>query len=203
MRGSLQELCAQARDDQHISMQQLIDETGIPEGTIKKFFTSCSKNPSVYNAGLICSVLGVSLDEYFGIEPVITTEDELVQVSEQLKHQKQLHDADVQIAHLEGGMEQMAKTINYQRKKSRDTKFAIYGLTFLCAIFMAVIVGYIFFDYRIPHQGLIQGGEASIFAWIVFLLLAVGIGFFAAILMMYLRYAKKYTLSPDKGGDEQ
>ena len=203
MRGSLQELCAQARDDQHISMQQLIDETGIPEGTIKKFFTSCSKNPSVYNAGLICSVLGVSLDEYFGIEPVITTEDELVQVSEQLKHQKQLHDADVQIAHLEGGMEQMAKTINYQRKKSRDTKFAIYGLTFLCAIFMAVIVGYIFFDYRIPHQGLIQGGEASIFAWIVFLLLAVGIGFFAAILMMYLRYAKKYTLSPDNGGDEQ
>lgn len=100
-------------------------------------------------------------------------------------------------------MEQMAKTINYHRKKSRDTKFAIYGLTFLCAIFMAVIVGYIFFDYRIPHQGLIQGGEASIFAWIVFLLLAVGIGFFAAILMMYFRYAKKYTLSPDKGGDEQ
>lgn len=203
MRGSLQELCAQARDDQHISMQQLIDETGIPEGTIKKFFTSCSKNPSVYNAGLICSVLGVSLDEYFGIEPVITTEDELVQVSEQLKHQKQLHDADVQIAHLEGSMEQMAKTINYQRKKSRDTKFAIYGLTLLCAIFMAVIVGYIFFDYRIPHQGLIQGGEASIFAWIVFLLLAVGIGFFAAILMMHFRYAKKYTLSPDKGGDEE
>lgn len=120
-----------------------------------------------------------------------------------MKHQKQLHDADVQIAHLEGGMEQMAKTINYQRKKSRDTKFAIYGLTLLCAIFMAVIVGYIFFDYRIPHQGLIQGGEASIFAWIVFLLLAAGIGIFAAILMMYFRYAKKYTLSPDKGGDKQ
>lgn len=168
MRGSLQEICAQARDAQNISMQQLIDETGIPEGTVKNFFASCSKNPSVYNAGLICSVLGISLDEYFGIEPVLTTEDKLAQANEQLKHQKQIHDADVQIAHLEGGMEQMAKTINYHRKKSRDTKFAIYGLTFLCAIFMAVIVGYIFFDYRIPHQGLIQGGEASIFAWIVF-----------------------------------
>lgn len=203
MRGSLQELCAQARDAQHISMQQLIDETGIPEGTIKKFFTSCSKNPSVYNAGLICSVLGISLDEYFGIEKTITTEDELVQVSEQLKHQKQLHDADVHIANLEGSMEQMAKTIDYQRKKSRDTKFAIYGLMLLCAIFMAVIVGYIFFDYCIPHQGLIQGGQASVFAWIVFLLLAAGIGIFAAIFMMYLRYAKKYTLSPDKGGDEE
>ena len=157
----------------------------------------------MYKMGLICAALGVSMDEYFGIEKEVTTEDKLAQANEKLAHQKQLHDADVQIAHLEGGMEQMAKTINYHRKKSRDTKFAIYGLTFLCAIFMAVIVGYIFFDYRIPHQGLIQGGEASIFAWIVFLLLAVGIGFFAAILMMYLRYAKKYTLSPDKGGDKQ
>lgn len=203
MRQSLQELCAQARDAQHISMQQLIDETGIPEGTVKNFFASCSKNPSVYNAGLICSVLGISLDEYFGIEKTITTEDELAQANEQLKHQKQLHDADVHIANLEGSMEQMAKTINYHRKKSRDTKFAIYGLTFLCAIFMAVIVGYIFFDYHIPHQGLIQGGQAGVFAWIVFLLLAAGIGIFAAIFMMYLRYAKKYTLSPDKGGDEQ
>lgn len=203
MRGSLQELCAQARDAQHISMQQLIDETGIPEGTIKKFFTSCSKNPSVYNAGLICSVLGISLDEYFGIEKTITTEDELVQVSEQLKHQKQLHDADVHIANLEGNMEQMEKTIDYQRKKARDTKFAIYGLMLLCAIFMAVIVGYIFFDYRVPHQGLIQGGEVSIFAWIVFLLLATGIGIFAAIFLMSLRYANQNAPSPGKGGDKQ
>lgn len=203
MRGSLQEICAQARDAQNISMQQLIDETGIPEGTVKNFFASCSKNPSVYNAGLICSVLGISLDEYFGIEPVITTEDELTHANDQLKHQKQLHDADVRIAHLEGSMEQMTKTIEYQRKKSRDTKFAIYGLTFLCAMFMAVIVGYIFFDYRVPNLGLIQGGQAGVFAWIVFLLLAAGIGIFAAILMMYFRYAKKYTLSPDKGGDKQ
>ena len=42
MRGSLQEICAQARDAQNISMQQLIDETGIPEGTVKNFFASCS-----------------------------------------------------------------------------------------------------------------------------------------------------------------
>lgn len=156
MRGSLQEICAQARDAQNISMQQLIDETGIPEGTVKNFFASCSKNPSVYNAGLICSVLGISLDEYFGIEPVLTTEDKLAQANEQLKHQKQIHDADVQIAHLEGGMEQMAKTINYHRKKSRDTKFAIYGLTFLCAIFMAVIVGYIFLTTVSPTRGLFR-----------------------------------------------
>lgn len=52
MRGSLQEICAQARDAQNISMQQLIDETGIPEGTVKNFFASCSKNPAYITLAL-------------------------------------------------------------------------------------------------------------------------------------------------------
>nr|DAL41323.1 MAG TPA_asm: structural protein [Caudoviricetes sp.] len=193
MRGSLQELCAQARDAQNISMQQLIDETGIPEGTVKNFFASCSKNPSVYNAGLICSVLGISLDEYFGIEPVLTTEDKLAQANEQLKHQKQLHDADVRIAHLEGGMEQMSKTIDRQNQKEKRIKSALYGLMLLSAILMAIVAGYIAFDYRIPHEGLIQGGEASIFAWIVILLLAIGIGVIAAAFIMALQYSNQHA----------
>lgn len=193
MRGPLQELCAQARDAQNISMQQLIDETGIPEGTVKNFFASCSKNPSVYNAGLICSVLGISLDEYFGIEPVLTTEDKLAQANEQLKHQKQLHDADIRIAHLEGGMEQMAKTIDRQDQKEKQIKSALYGLMLLSAILMAIVAGYIAFDYRIPNEGLIQGGQASIFAWIVILLLAIGIGVIAAAFIMALQYSKQHA----------
>lgn len=193
MRGSLQELCAQARDAQNISMQQLIDETGIPEGTVKNFFASCSKNPSVYNAGLICSVLGISLDEYFGIEPVLTTEDKLAQANEQLKYQKQLHDADVRIAHLEGGMEQMAKTIDRQNQKEKRIKSALYGLMLLSAILMAIVAGYIAFDYRVSNEGLIQGGQASIFAWIVILLLAIGIGVIAAAFIMALQYSKQHA----------
>ncbi len=193
MEDTLKELCREARDRQNITIQDLADETGISISTIGNFFATKSKAPNVYNAGAICAALGVSLDKYFGIEPVITTEDELAQANEQLAHQKQIHDADVHIAHLEGGMEQMAKTIDYQRKKTRITQFAIYGLMLVCAIFLAVIVGYIFFDYRVPNQGLIQGGEASIFAWIVFLLLAAGIGIFASVFVMYLRYAKEHT----------
>lgn len=197
MEDTLKELCREARDRQNITIQDLADETGISISTIGNFFASKSKAPNVYNAGAICATLGVSLDEYFGIEPVITTEDELAQANEQLAHQKQIHDADVHIARLEGGIEQMKKTIEYQRKKVRDTKFAIYGLMLLCAIFMAVIVGYIFFDYCVPNQGLIQGGQVGVFAWLVFLLLAAGIGIFAAVFIMYLRYARKHT--PDFG----
>ena len=197
MEESLKELCRTARDRQNITVQDLADETGISISTIGNFFATKSKAPNVYNAGAICAALGVSLDNYFGIEPVITPEDELAQANEKLAHQKQLHDADVQIANLEGSMEQMEKTIDYQRKKVRITKFAIYGLMLVCAIFLAVIVGYIFFDYRVPNQGLIQGGEASIFAWILFLLLAVAIGIFAAVFIVSLRHAKEHTPALD------
>lgn len=193
---NLRDLCTEAKNRMGYTMQDIADATGISESTVKNIFSATSKEPSVEKMGAICSFLGIDMNRYFKINVVLSPEEQMLQ----MQHD---HQSELEIAHLKGGMEQMAKTIDYQRKKSRDTKFAIYGLTFLCAIFMAVIVGYIFFDYRIPHQGLIQGGEASIFAWIVFLLLAVGIGFFAAILMMHFRYAKKYTLSPDKGGDEE
>lgn len=197
MEDTLKELCREARDRQNITIQELADETGISISTIGNFFATKSKAPNVYNAGAICAALGVSLDNYFGIEPVITPENKLVQANEQLDHQKQIHDADVHIANLEGSMEQMAKTIDYQRKKVWITKFAIYGLMLVCAIFLAVIVGYIFFDYRVPTQGLIQGGETSIFAWIVFFLLAVGIGIFAAVFIVSLRYTKEHTPALD------
>lgn len=190
MEDTLKELCRAARDRQNITIQELADETGISISTIGNFFATKSKAPNVYNAGAICAALGVSLDRYFGITETLPPEDQMVQ----LQHD---HQNELEIARLEGGMEQMAKTIDYQRKKVWITKFAIYGLMIVCFIFMAVIVGYIFFDYRIPHQGLIQRGEASIFAWIVFLLLAVGIGIFAAVFIVSLRYAKEHTPTLD------
>ena len=190
MEDTLKELCREARDRQNITIQDLADETGISISTIGNFFASKSKAPNVYNAGAICATLGVSLDRYFGITETLSPEDQIAQ----LQHN---HQSELEIAHLKGCMEQMEKTIDYQRKKARLNKFAIYGLMLVCSMFMAVIVGYIFFDYRVPNQGLIQGGEAGVFAWIVFLLLAVGIGIFAAVFIISLRDTKEHTPTLD------
>lgn len=190
MEDTLKELCREARDRQNITIQDLADETGISISTIGNFFASKSKAPNVYNAGAICAALGVSLDRYFGITETLSPEDQIAQLQRN-------HQSELEIAHMKGCMEQMAKTIDYQRKKARLTKFAIYGLMLVCSMFMAVIVGYIFFDYRVPNQGLIQSGEAGVFAWIVFLLLAVGIGIFAAVFIISLRDTKEHTPTLD------
>ena len=190
MEDTLKELYREARDRQNITIQDLADETGISISTIGNFFASKSKAPNVYNAGAICAALGVSLDRYFGITETLSPEDQIAQLQRN-------HQSELEIAHMKGCMEQMAKTIDYQRKKARLTKFAIYGLMLVCSMFMAVIVGYIFFDYRVPNQGLIQSGEAGVFAWIVFLLLAVGIGIFAAVFIISLRDTKEHTPTLD------
>lgn len=196
MEKTLQDLCRDAKDRQNLTIQALAEMTDISASTVSNFFSNSSKEPSAYKMGVICAALGVSMDRYFGIKERLSPEAQIVQMENERKN-------ELEIAHLKGGMEQMSATIDYQRRKARDTKFAIYGLMLLCAIFMVVIVGYIFFDYRVPNQGLIQRGQASVFAWIVILLLATGIGIFAAIFLMSLRYAKQYAPSPDEGGGKQ
>lgn len=191
MEDSLKELCRESRNRQNITIQDLSDKTGIPISTLGNFFAAKSKAPNVYNAGAICAALGVSLDRYFGITEVLSPEEQL--------HQMQ-HDRanELKIAHLEGGMKQMASTIDHQRREEKHTKFALYGLTLLCAVLMAVVVGYVAFDYNVPGAGLIRGGEASVFAWAVIILLAVGIGVLAAVFIMALRYSKKNAPLSDK-----
>lgn len=56
------------------------------------------------------------------------------------------------------------------------------------------VIGYVVFDYQLPNVGLIQGGQASTAAWIVIILLAVGVGVIASAFLSALRYGKKYPL---------
>lgn len=65
----------------------------------------------------------------------MTTEDELAQANEKLAHQKQLHDANVQIAHLEGGMEQMAKPLT-TTARNRGTQNLLFMASRFCAPYL-------------------------------------------------------------------
>ena len=47
--------------------------------TVKNFFSRASKSPSVYTVAAICKVLGISLDEAFGISEHLTPTEETLQ----------------------------------------------------------------------------------------------------------------------------
>lgn len=88
---TLKDLCLAQRDAQHKTAQTISDESGVSLSTVNNFFSSASKNPSVYTVGPICAALDVSLDAYFGIVPgEDLAEREQLLLSQQVTHKDEL-----------------------------------------------------------------------------------------------------------------
>ena len=79
MEKTLQDICREAKEYQHLTTQDLADLTDLSSSTISNYFSAASKDPSLYKMGLICAALGVSIDEYFGIVKRPTTEEQLAE----------------------------------------------------------------------------------------------------------------------------
>ena len=89
---TLQEICVERREKLGVTYQSIADQSNLPLSTVKKYFSADSKAPAITTAGPICKVLGVSLDEYFGITDRLTMSEELLNAkNDTLKaHEKEL-----------------------------------------------------------------------------------------------------------------
>lgn len=89
---TLQDVCKAKAQALSVTYPQISDKTGIPLQTVRNFFSSSSKAPSINTAGPICEFLGVSLDEYYGITDHMTpTEETLSARNDTLKaHREEL-----------------------------------------------------------------------------------------------------------------
>ena len=177
MSKSIQDLCRESRDRQGMTNQDVADNANVPLSSVQNFFASASKTPTVNNSGNICRACGVSMDKYFDIAPDVLPEDQI----EQLEHD---HKAELVMANLEGRIEQLSKT-------EKRMRISLYSITIIAVVLLMTLIGYVVFDYQLPNVGLIQGRQASVAAWIVIILLAVGVGVIASAFLSALRYGKK------------
>ena len=75
---TLQDICKEKAQALGINYQEIADQTGIPLQTVRNFFSTASKAPSIQTAAPICKVLGISIDEYFGITDKLTMSEEVL-----------------------------------------------------------------------------------------------------------------------------
>lgn len=75
---TLQDICKEKAQALGINYQEIADQTGIPLQTVRNFFSTASKAPSIQTAAPICKVLGVSIDEFFGITDKLTMSEEVL-----------------------------------------------------------------------------------------------------------------------------
>lgn len=132
MEKTLQDICREAKEYQHLTTQDLADLTDLSSSTISNYFSASSKDPSLYKMGLICAALGVSIDEYFGIVKRPTTEEQLAEAHRAMADADAKHSAALRIAHLEGGMEQRPAQWQSMKKRSEYCKFGCISWRFRC-----------------------------------------------------------------------
>lgn len=147
MEKSLQDTCRDAKLEQHITAQEIADQSGVPLSSVNNFFASTSKAPGVYAAGPICKVLGVSMDRYFGIVEVVLAQD-------QIKQLQQVHDEDVRLARIEGAYDELSKSAEEQKKKARRQRTMLYITSLLSAILLVLVHGGMAFAHVWVKYGL-------------------------------------------------
>lgn len=133
---TIQDLCWKEREAQRKTAQTIADESGISISTVNNYFSSASKQPSVYTVGPICKSLGVSLDRYFEIVP---KGEDLTEQEEALLTQQVGHEQD------------MNKLLNETIKHKNRVIFA------LLFIFALALVYGITLDLLNPSMGLFRG----------------------------------------------
>ena len=128
MEESLQEICREAKYREKMTAQDISDNSDVPLSSVNNFFSSSSKMPSIYTAGPICCVLGVSIDAFFHIQP---TPDPSIEA--QLAHEQEMNQLRV--------------------RAIRHKNYLILGLMILLAIALAYGIT---IDLLNPNIGLFQ-----------------------------------------------
>ena len=128
---TIQELCKERKTALGYTHQDIADRSGVPLQTVRNFFSSASKAPSIYTAAQIRAVLGVSLDEYFGISEQLTTEE------------KHMEDLQAQIS-------TQKAIIDDLNRRGRTYRRAILFMSLAIAILVAWCI---YFDVQCMHIG--------------------------------------------------
>ena len=137
----IREICRDKKDSQNITFQDISDRAKMPISTVKNYFSSLSKSPSVYTVAAICAALGVSLDKYFGISPEESFTSE----------------AEKDLAHKDDIIKMKDDTIKQLRMELDRRRPIIYALLGITALVVVAFLAYLLhFDLTNPNYGLFR-----------------------------------------------
>ena len=145
----------EAKDSKGYTLQRLIDESGVPKSAVNNISAGKQVNPLLYYAAALCKVLGLSLDELFGLEkPVDSPEGQL----------QRIHELELDNTRL--------TAVDEQKDKRLETARIIVGaLAAVSTLLLLAVIGYMVLDAHILNTGLFRSVGVSVF--FVFLVLLV------------------------------
>ena len=163
-----------AKEEKHYTISDIIERSGVSASAVNKLLAGTQMEPKLYNSAALCKVLGLSLDELFGLT---APEGSARQAREEM-HQLQLENVRLEEENRMG-----AERVDAQRP-------VILALLILCTALCAALAGYIAIDAQISNAGMIRGGDPTVVAWSIIVLLVLAVAVIAWAMVRALRRAK-------------
>lgn len=163
-----------AKEEKHYTISDIIERSGVSASAVNKLLAGTQMEPKLYNSAALCKVLGLSLDELFGLA---APEGSARQAREEM-HQLQLENVRLEAENRMG-----AERVDAQRP-------VILALLILCTALCAALAGYIAIDAQISNAGLIRGGDPTVVAWGIIVLLVLAVAVVAWAMVRAIRRGK-------------
>lgn len=163
-----------AKEEKHYTISDIIERSGVSASAVNKLLAGTQMEPKLYNSAALCKVLGLSLDELFGLA---APEGSARQAREEM-HQLQLENVRLEAENRMG-----AERVDAQRP-------VILALLVLCTALCAALAGYIAIDAQISNTGLIRGGDPTVVAWGIIVLLVLAVAVIAWAMVRAIRRGK-------------
>lgn len=163
-----------AKEEKHCTISDIIERSGVSASAVNKLLAGTQMEPKLYNSAALCKVLGLSLDELFGLT---APEGSARQAREEM-HQLQLENVRLEAENRMG-----AERVDAQRP-------VILALLILCTALCAALAGYIAIDAQISNAGMIRGGDPTVVAWSIIVLLVLAVAVIAWAMVRAIRQGK-------------
>ena len=170
-----------AKEAKRYTANDLIEQSGVPASAVNKLLAGTQVDPKLYYSAAIAKVLGLSLDELCGLA---------APEGSSRRAQEEVHQLQLENAHLEGERNALEVESRMSAERVDAQRPVILALLILCTALCAALAGYIAIDAQISNAGLIRGGDPTVVAWGIIVLLVLAVAVIAWAMVRALRRGK-------------
>lgn len=177
-----------------LTNEELSDRSGVPYSTVRNA-QSGNGGVTIVQAAL-ARVLDLSIDEMFG---AVRPEAE----QQRAELEQRIRTLELELADRNGEIRSLRDSNDTLRSELAQRT---YSLITVCSLLFFAVAWYLIWDYLLPNAGLIIGGNISLAAWLILLLvIAASCIMGHCLLRMSSRYTKRshtVFIGHEPGGDK-
>lgn len=152
-----------ARVAKGLTQKELAEKAGVPLSFITKL--NVNNQDALLNFAAVCRVLGISMDELFGIKG----STDVAALTEQI------HELELENVQQAGDVRRLTEVNVEKDKRLYSHRPMLYALIAMCVILTMALSGYMIFDASVTTAGLFKSARTSTFAILLIIIVLLSL----------------------------